>query len=164
MLKKSRKQMIWELFVELPQKIYKFREKAPIIIIGVVKCGGEIVRINCRLKLVFIIIIAIIVLAIPLAAQVNGKINECKIDKYIAIGDEISLDSRESYDVKHVSLIKEFLYSLNENLEYYNLSEKGINSSDLLNIIENNKEKIRIKPGGCGDGEVCNGVGRRNNE
>ncbi len=91
-------------------------------------------RINCRLKLVFIIIIAIIVLAIPLAAQVNGKINECKIDKYIAIGDEISLDSRESYDVKYVSLIKEFLYSL---------SEKGINSSDLLNIIENNKEKIK---------------------
>ena len=100
-------------------------------------------RINCRLKLVFIIIIAIIVLAIPLAAQVNGKINECKIDKYIAIGDEISLDSRESYDVKYVSLIKEFLYSLNENLEYYNLSEKGINSSDLLNIIENNKKKIK---------------------
>ncbi len=100
-------------------------------------------RINCRLKLVFIIIIAIIVLAIPLATQVNGKINECKIDKYIAIGDEISLDSRESYDVKYVSLIKEFLYSLNENLEYYNLSEKGINSSDLLNIIENNKEKIK---------------------
>ncbi len=100
-------------------------------------------RINCRLKLVFIIIIAIIVLVIPLAAQVNGKINECKIDKYIAIGDEISLDSRESYDVKYVSLIKEFLYSLNENLEYYNLSEKGINSSDLLNIIENNKKKIK---------------------
>lgn len=100
-------------------------------------------KISYRLKVVFIVIILIIVLVIPLTTQVNNKTNEYKIDKYVSLGDEISLESSDSYDVKYVSLIKDFLYSLNKNLEYYNLSKDGIKSSDLLNIIENNKEKIK---------------------
>ena len=65
------------------------------------------------------------------------------LNKYVAIGDEISIESNDDYDIAYVSLIKDFLYALNDNLDYSNLSKEGITSSELLNIIDDNKDKIK---------------------
>ena len=43
----------------------------------------------------------------------------------------------------NVSLIKDFLYALNDNLEYINLSSDGATSSQLLNVVDSNKEKLK---------------------
>lgn len=84
-----------------------------------------------------------ILLALPIAMQVKGEVSNKVLDKYVAIGDEISMEADNDYDVAYVSLIKDFLYALNDNLDYSNLSNDGITSSDILNIIEENKEKIK---------------------
>ena len=47
------------------------------------------------------------------------------------------------YDIEYVSLIRDFLYALNNNLDYSNLSKEGITSFELLNIIDDNKDKIK---------------------
>ena len=67
-----------------------------------------------------------ILLALPIAMQVKGEVSNKVLDKYVAIGDEISMEADNDYDVAYVSLIND-----------------GITSSDLLNIIEENKEKIK---------------------
>ena len=88
-----------------------------------------------KVKVIFIIIIGIILLALPVAMQVKGEVSNKVLDKYVAIGDEISIEENNGYDVSYVSLIKDFLYAINDNLVYSNLSEDGITSSELLNII-----------------------------
>ena len=96
-----------------------------------------------RFKVVFIITIGIILLALPITMQAKGEVSNNVLDKYVALGDEISIESDDDYDVEYVSLIKDFLYALNDNLDYSNLSKEGITSSELLNIIDDNKEKIK---------------------
>ena len=66
-----------------------------------------------RFKVVFIIIIGMILLALPIAMQVKGEVSSKMLNKYVAIGDEISIESNDDYDVEYVSLIKDFLYALN---------------------------------------------------
>nr|WP_243251145.1 GDSL-type esterase/lipase family protein [Clostridium sp. D43t1_170807_H7] len=75
--------------------------------------------------------------------QAKGEVSNNVLDKYVALGDEISIESDDDYDVEYVSLIKDFLYALNDNLDYSNLSKEGITSSELLSIIDDNKDKIR---------------------
>lgn len=96
-----------------------------------------------RVKVIFIIIIGMILLALPVAMQVKGEVSNKVLDKYVAIGDEISIEANNDYDISYVSLIKDFLYAVNDNLDYSNLSEVGITSSELLNIIDKNKEEIK---------------------
>ena len=98
-----------------------------------------------KFKVVFIIIIGITLLAFPIAMQARGEVSNKMLDKYVAIGDEISIEASNNYDIAYVSLIKDFLYALNDNLDYSNLSKEGITSSELLNIIDDNKEKIDRK-------------------
>ena len=82
-------------------------------------------------------------MALPVAMQVKGEVSNKVLDKYVAIGDEISIEANNDYDISYVSLIKDFLHAVNDNLDYSNLSEEGITSSELLNIIYANKEKIK---------------------
>ena len=96
-----------------------------------------------RVKVIFIIIIGIILLALPVAMQVKGEVSNKVLDKYVAIGDEISIEANNDYDISYISLIKDFLYAVNDNLDFSNLSEEGITSSELLNIIDENNEKIK---------------------
>ena len=96
-----------------------------------------------RFKVVFIITIGIILLALPITMQAKGEVSNNVLDKYVALGDEISIESDDDYDVEYVSLIKDFLYALNDNLDYSYLSKEGITSSELLSIIDDNKDKIR---------------------
>ena len=96
-----------------------------------------------RVKVIFIIIIGMILLALPVAMQVKGEVSNKVLDKYVAIGDEISIEANNDYDTSYISLIKDFLHAVNDNLDYSNLSEEGITSSELLNIIAENKEKIK---------------------
>lgn len=96
-----------------------------------------------RVKVVFIITIGIVLLALPIAMQAKGEVSNKVLDKYVAIGDDISIEANNDYDVSYISLIKDFLYAVNDNLDYSNLSKEGITSSELLNIIDKNKEKIK---------------------
>lgn len=96
-----------------------------------------------RVKVIFIITIGIVLLALPIAMQVKGEVSNKELDKYVAIGDNISMEENNDYDVSYISLIKDFLYAVNDNLNYSNLSKEGITSSELLNIIDKNKEKIK---------------------
>lgn len=96
-----------------------------------------------RFKVIFIITIGIILLALPITMQAKGEVSNKALNKYVAIGDEISMEADYDYDVAYVSLIKDFLYTLNDNLNYSNLSKKGITSSELLNIIDENKGEIK---------------------
>ena len=96
-----------------------------------------------RVKAIFIITIGIVLLALPIAMQVKGEVSNKELDKYVAIGDNISMEENNDYDVSYISLIKDFLYAVNDKLNYSNLSKEGITSSELLNIIDKNKEKIK---------------------
>lgn len=96
-----------------------------------------------RVKVIFIITIGIVLLALPIAMQVKGEVSNKELDKYVAIGDNISMEENNDYDVSYISLIKDFLYAVNDSLNYSNLSKEGITSSELLNIIDKNKEKIK---------------------
>lgn len=96
-----------------------------------------------RVKVIFIITIGIVLLALPIAMQVKGEVFNKVLDKYVAIGDNISMEENNDYDVSYISLIKDFLYAVNDKLNYSNLSKEGITSSELLNIIDKNKEKIK---------------------
>lgn len=96
-----------------------------------------------RVKVIFIITIGIVLLALPIAMQVKGEVSNKALDKYVAIGDNISMEENNDYDVSYISLIKDFLYAVNDKLNYSNLSKEGITSSELLNIIDKNKEKIK---------------------
>ena len=96
-----------------------------------------------RVKAIFIITIGIVLLALPIAMQVKGEVSNKELDKYVAIGDNISMEENNDYDVSYISLIKDFLYAVNDSLNYSNLSKEGITSSELLNIIDKNKEKIK---------------------
>ena len=75
--------------------------------------------------------------------QAKGEVSKSVLNKYVAIGDEISLEANSSYEVSYVSLIKDFLYALNSDLDYINLSNDGATSSQLLDIIDNNKESLK---------------------
>ncbi|WP_195987144.1 GDSL-type esterase/lipase family protein [Clostridium sp. D53t1_180928_C8] len=96
-----------------------------------------------KFKVLFVIIIGIILLVIPITIQAKGEVSKSVLDKYVVIGDEISLESNNYYEVSYVSLIKDFLYALNDNLEYINLSNDGATSSQLLNVVDSNKEKLK---------------------
>ena len=122
---------------------YKFSEKAPIISIGVWICGGYIVKRKGKFKILVVIIIGIVLLVIPITIQAKGEVSKNVLDKYVVIGDEISLEANNDYEVSYVSLIKDFLYALNDNLEYINLSNDGATSSQLLNVVDSNKEKLK---------------------
>lgn len=75
--------------------------------------------------------------------QVKGEVSKSVLNKYVAIGDEISLEATSSYEVSYVSLIKDFLCALNDDLDYINLSNDGATSSQLIDIIDNNKESLK---------------------
>ena len=96
-----------------------------------------------KFKVLVVIIIGIILLVIPITMQAKGEVSKNVLDKYVVIGDEISLEANNDYEVSYVSLIKDFLYALNENLEYINLSSDGATSSQLLNVVDSNKEKLK---------------------
>ena len=96
-----------------------------------------------KFKVLVVIIIGIILLVIPITMQAKGEVSKNVLDKYVVIGDEISLEANNDYEVSYVSLIKDFLYALNDNLEYINLSSDGARSSQLLNVVDSNKEKLK---------------------
>lgn len=96
-----------------------------------------------KFKVLVVIIIGIILLVIPITMQAKGEVSQNVLDKYVVIGDEISLEANNDYEVSYVSLIKDFLYALNDNLEYINLSSDGATSSQLLNVVDSNKEKLK---------------------
>ena len=98
---------------------------------------------NSKFKIRFVVIIGIIVLALSVAIQAKGEVANERLNKYVAIGDEISIEASNDYDIEYVSLIRDFLYALNNNLDYSNLSKEGITSFELLNIIDDNKDKIK---------------------
>ena len=98
---------------------------------------------NSKFKIIFVVIIGIIVLALSVAIQAKGEVANERLNKYVAIGDEISIEASNDYDIEYVSLIRDFLYALNNNLDYSNLSKEGITSFELLNIIDDNKDKIK---------------------
>lgn len=106
-------------------------------------CGGYIVRKRGKVKVLLVVIIGIILLLIPITIQANGWSSDKVINKYVAMGDLVALDCDDEYEVSYVSLIKDFLESLNEDLSYYNLSDNKITSSELIDIIDNNKDEIR---------------------
>ena len=96
-----------------------------------------------KFKVLVVIIIGIILLVIHITMQAKGEVSKNVLDKYVVIGDEISLEANNDYEVSYVSLIKDFLYALNDNLEYINLSSDGATSSQLLNVVDSNKEKLK---------------------
>lgn len=96
-----------------------------------------------KFKVLVVIIIGIILLVIPITMQAKGEVSKNVLDKYVVIGDEISLEANNDYEVSYFSLIKDFLYALNDNLEYINLSSDGATSSQLLNVVDSNKEKLK---------------------
>ena len=96
-----------------------------------------------KIKVLVVIIIGIILLVIHITMQAKGEVSKNVLDKYVVIGDEISLEANNDYEVSYVSLIKDFLYALNDNLEYINLSSDGATSSQLLNVVDSNKEKLK---------------------
>lgn len=98
---------------------------------------------NSKFKIIFVVIIGIIVLALSVAIQAKGEVANERLNKYVAIGDEISIEASNDYDIEYVSLIRDFLYALNNNLDYSNLSKEEITSFELLNIIDDNKDKIK---------------------
>lgn len=98
---------------------------------------------NSKFKIIFVVIIGIIVLALSVVIQAKGEVANERLNKYVAIGDEISIEASNDYDIEYVSLIRDFLYALNNNLDYSNLSKEEITSFELLNIIDDNKDKIK---------------------
>ena len=91
-----------------------------------------------RFKVVFIIIIGMILLALPIAMQVKGEVSSKMLNKYVAIGDEISIESNDDYDVEYVSLIKDFLYGLNDKIKDADLITISIGANNILNAILGN--------------------------
>lgn len=96
-----------------------------------------------KLNIIAIVTIGVILLIIPILIQANGRDASKSINKYVALGDDVALESKDYYEVSYVSLIENFLKALNSDLVYSNLSEKGIISSELLDIINLNKDKIK---------------------
>lgn len=96
-----------------------------------------------KLNIIAIVTIGIILLIIPISIQANGRDASKRINKYVALGDEVASESKDYYDVSYVSLIKDFLKALNSDLAYSNLSMEGITSAELLDIIKLNKEEIK---------------------
>lgn len=96
-----------------------------------------------KFKVLFVVTIGIILFLVPITIQANGKFSDKVINKYVAIGDEVSLECNEEYEVSYVSLIKDFLEALNTDLNYYNLSEDKITSSELIDIIDVNEQEIK---------------------
>ena len=86
-----------------------------------------------------IIMILIITTLIGIKATNTNKI----INKYIVLGDDVSFESENCYEVSYVTLIKDFFKAINSNLNYRNLSEKSMTSSDLLNLINLKKNEIK---------------------
>lgn len=118
-------------------------------------------RKKSKFKLIFVVSILIILFLIPLIIQASGKSSSKTVKKYVAIGDEVSIESKNYYDISYVSLIKDFLNSLNNDLNYTNLSKEEITSSDLINIIDENKEKIKnsdLVTISIGGNNVCNSI------
>lgn len=96
-----------------------------------------------KFKVIFVIFIGIVLVAISITMQVNGEVSNMGINKYVAIGDEISFEASSNYEISYVSLIKDFLESINNNLDYKNLSQAGITCADLIGILDNNKDEIK---------------------
>ena len=112
-----------------------------------------------KFKLLFVVMILIILFLIPLIIQASGESSNKIVNKYVALGDEVSMESKNYYDISYVLLIKDFLDSLNSDLEYDNLSKEEITASDLLNIIDKNKDKIKnsnLVTISIGSNNVCN--------
>lgn len=116
-------------------------------------------RKNSKFKLIFVVSILIILFLTPLIIQASGESSNKTVNKYVALGDEVSIESKNYYDISYVSLIKDFLNSLNNDLKYNNLSKEEITASDLINIIDENKEQIKnsdLVTISIGGNDVCN--------
>lgn len=96
-----------------------------------------------KFKLIGIVSVLIILFLIPLTIQASSESDNKVVKKYIVIGDEVAMESKDYYDISYASLIYNFLSSLNNDLEYKNLSEPGITSTELINIIDNNSDEIK---------------------
>ena len=68
-----------------------------------------------KLNIIAIVTIGIILLIIPISIQANGRDASKRINKYVALGDEVASESKDYYDVSYVSLIKDFFL---HNLRY----------------------------------------------
>lgn len=116
-------------------------------------------RKNSKFKLIFVVSILIILFLAPLIIQASGESFNKTVNKYVALGDEVSIESKNYYDISYVSLIKDFLNSLNNDLKYNNLSKEEITASDLINIIDENKEQIKnsdLVTISIGGNDICN--------
>lgn len=118
-------------------------------------------RKKSKFKPIIVVFILIILFLIPLSIQASSESSNKIVNKYVALGDEVSMESKNYYDISYVSLIKDFLDSLNNDLEYNNLSKEEITSSDLINIIDENKDKIKnsdLVTISIGGNNICNSV------
>lgn len=112
-----------------------------------------------KFKVLFVVTIGIILFLIPLTIQASGENYNKMVHKYVALGDEVSMESNDNYDISYVSLIKDFLDALNSDLKYNNLSKEGITSSDLMSIVDQNKDEIKnsnLITLSIGSNNVCN--------
>lgn len=98
-------------------------------------------KVKNRFRIIVGVIIGIIIV-IPINLMAKER-NEKSIDKYIAIGDSISVEDSNKYNISYTSLIKEFLMAIDTNVSYENLSENGSTSKELLETINLNSNKIR---------------------
>lgn len=88
-----------------------------------------------------IVFMAFIVHGYNIQAKKNEYIDSIK--KYIVIGDSISEDTDDVFNINYNNLIYKFLKSLNSNLEYENLSTTNTDINDLNRSVNENKDKIR---------------------
>ena len=96
-----------------------------------------------KFKVISVVTIIIMILIIPTLIGIKATNTNKIINKYIVLGDDVSFESENCYEVSYVTLIKDFFKAINSNLNYRNLSEKSMTSSDLLNLINLKKNEIK---------------------
>lgn len=95
-----------------------------------------------KFKVISVVTMIIMILIIPTLIGIKATNTNKIINKYIVLGDDVSFESENCYEVSYVTLIKDFFKAINSNLNYRNLSEKSMTSSDLLNLINLKKNEI----------------------
>ena len=96
-----------------------------------------------KFKVISVVTMIIMILIIPTLIGIKATNTNKIINKYIVLGDDVSFESENCYEVSYVTLIKDFFKAINSNLNYRNLSEKSMTSSDLLNLINLKKNEIK---------------------
>lgn len=86
---------------------------------------------------ILIVFMAFILHSYNIEAKKSENIKS--IDKYVVIGDFLTLESKNEFNINYTKLIYEFFKSLNPDLTYENLSENNMDINKLVNII-NEKE------------------------